>query len=69
MSFRKFSTYSKIQGSQILLSDHLLPKIRLPLPGSKTVDLTLSHGQTIQEFEAKVKDASGQQIHTFKVFR
>ena len=53
--FRRFSSYSQVQGQSILISNQHPPKIKLPLNESLIYDVSLHKDETIGAFEEKVK--------------
>src|SRR5258708_1441987 len=65
---RAFSSYSKVYGNSIIVSNHHPPKLRIPVSESSSdqYDFSLDTYETVKEFEDKVKaNASG--INRFNV--
>ena len=68
MNYRSFSSYSKVYGKSILISNHHPPKLRIPVneDSNEQYDFSLDTYETVKEFEEKVKaNASG--INRFNI--
>ena len=63
---RRFSSFSRVVGSSIQVSNHQPPKIRIPVSDSQHYDFTLQENETVKQFEDKVKKNAGS-LSNFRV--
>ena len=65
---RGFSSFSRVEGSSIVISSHYPPKLRVPLSDKLQFDFTLMKDESVKEFQDKVtSQCSSYGLRSFKV--
>jgi len=62
---RHFSSFSRVVGSTIQLSNQQPPKLRIPVSPQLQYDFSLPEGETVAQFEKKVSQEQG--VRSFRI--